>query len=584
MTRALVGIAALSALCAPTGAHAATKPKASATISACSGDRLTIAATVDSAGVRKLRGTTIQVRFHALPLFGLPRATGWLGAGKAKKVNRSQAFAELPADAWVGAVRWRFRKGRKTVASGLTRTRSGRAGGRRGRGTCVLPVGLRPKDLVPPRASISPTDSTAWHRAPLALRINAEDDFSGVADVYSRIDGGPVVSGRTPSITGEGEHLVEYGARDVAGNRSPGASVRLRVDGGPPTAPVIDFPPATTGDTTPEVRWSAAADTGSGVRRYFVTVNAADGRLVAARDVAATGASSQSVTISEGLAAGTYSAQVFAFDGAVPEPFSSASAKRSFTINDQPPSVSSTSPADGAVVPASQRGQDIVLSFDRAMDAATVTDANITLTRTGGQDPTFSVTCGSPCVSATIDPQGDLDGEYTVAWTSDVQSAEGDALTAGSITFSVNAFETRFDGGCGGWSTSGDYTWTCPGNNSRAVINPVRDSLLAGPRTAETVGPAVSYVPDGNPMHLTFDASFTQLDSDSYRAGLSFDGGACTYGSALTSGGTKTVQINAPSNRSTVAVCFELTIQGEGSGGATGSSLTVDNIVLDRTP
>ena len=582
MTRALVGIAALSALCMPAGAQAATAPKAAATISACSGDRLTIAATVDPARVRKLRGTTIQLRFHALPLFGLPKATGWLNAGKAKKVNRSQAFAELPADAWVGAVRWRFRKGRKTVASGLTRTRSGRAGGRRGRATCVLPVGLRPKDLVPPTVSISPTDAATWHRAPLALRIDAEDDFSGVAEVYSRIDGGPVVGGRTPSIASEGEHFVEYGARDVAGNRSPAAAVRLRVDGGPPTAPVIDFPPSTTGDTTPEVRWSAATDSGSGVRRYFVTVNAADGRLVAARDVPATGASSQSVTISEGLAAGSYSAQVFAFDGAAPEPFSSASAKRSFTVSDQPPTVASTSPADGAVVPASQRAQDIVLTFDRTMDPATVTGTNITVTRTGGQDPTYSVVCASPCVSATINPQGDLDGEYTVAWTSDVKSAEGEALTAGSITFSVNTFQDDFQSGCSGWTTTAgsDDAWSCSGGRW-GVFSPTRNGLNT--QVSASTGPQVSYVKDGELMYLTFTATFTQnLGGDSYFAGLSFDGGACS-GSSFTTGGTKTVSVTAPANRDLVEVCFELT-NGGTLGSEPASSLAVDNVVVDRTP
>jgi hypothetical protein len=227
------GFAACVLLClaAPAAATAAKGPKVTATVASCGGEAISIAATADPGS---LRGAKLQLRFQALPLVHEPRSSAWFALGGAKKVNRSESFSGLAADLWVGAVRWRFVKGRRTVASGVARTRTGKAGGKRGKAGCILPIGLLPKDVLPPFATFSPSD-TAWHRAPLDARVEAVDDLSGVAEVYSRVDGGPVTSGRALTIASEGEHVVEFGARDVAGNRSPGASVTVRVDAAAPT-------------------------------------------------------------------------------------------------------------------------------------------------------------------------------------------------------------------------------------------------------------------------------------------------------------------------------------------------------------
>ena len=224
----MAGVAACAGLCLaiPATAGAASRPKVSATVSACGGESMTVAATADPAGARSVRGTKLMLRFQALPLFHDPQNGAWLDLGKAKKTNRSQSFSGLAADLWVGAVRWRFVRGRKTVASGIARSATGRAGGKRGRAGCVLPIGLRPKDLLAPFVTLTPNDS-AWHRAPLDVRFDAADDLSGVAEVLSRVDGGPVVSGRTVTIASEGAHTVEYSARDVAGNRSPTQSATV---------------------------------------------------------------------------------------------------------------------------------------------------------------------------------------------------------------------------------------------------------------------------------------------------------------------------------------------------------------------
>lgn len=581
-TIAKAGTAALTvcaALClvAPAQAATAKRPKVSATISACAGEALTIAATADPAGARAVKGSKLMLRFQALPLFHEARSTEWLDLGKAKKVNRLQSFDGLAADLWLGAVRWRFVRGRKTVASGISRTASGRAGGKKGKAGCVLPIGLRPKDVLPPFVALTPNDG-AWHRAPLDLRIDAADDLSGVAEVYSRVDGGPVTSGRTLTLAGEGAHTVEFGARDVAGNRSATGVATVRVDAAAPSAPVIDFPPAVTGDTTPQVRWSASSDSGSGVRRYFVAVNASDGRLVATRDVPATGDASQSITLGE-LAAGNYEVQVFAFDGAEPDPFVTASSKRAFQVTNQPPGVASSDPADGEQVPYSGRNGNVIVTFDREMNAATVNSSTVTLTRNNSSaQPSYTVTCASPCVSATLDPAGALEGSYTLQVSSGVSSAEGTAITPYTATFGVNFYDNDFNSDCDGF---GDSPWTCNG----AVLVISNPSRSIGGNTYTSTGPAVAHMQSTKQLRVRFDVpTYSEGQSlDSWSAGVSLDGGACGGGiSGSSASGPQSFTVN-PGAASTVAPCFVLTLVG-GSSGPSNTSFAVDNLVVDRVP
>lgn len=575
------GLAACVVLFAAGSAEAAIKrPKVTATVSACAGDSLTIATTADPAGARSVRGTRLMLRFQALPLFRDGKATEWLDLGRAKKLNRTQSFGELAADLWVGAVRWRFVRGRRTVASGLARTASGRAGGRRGRASCMLPIGLRPKDVLPPFVALTPSDSS-WRRAPVEARITAVDDLSGVAEVYSRVDGGAVTSGRTVTLAGEGAHVVEFGARDVAGNRSPTGVATVRVDGGAPTAPVIDFPPSVTGDSTPQVRWSAASDSGSGVRRYFVAVNASDGRLVATREVSASGEATQSITLPE-LAAGAYEVQVFAFDGTEPDPFVTASAKRGFEVTNQPPMVASSYPADGATLQYANRNDSLVVTFDREMNPDTVTSSTITLTRSNSStQPAYTVTCAAPCLSATVDPAAPLEGRYTLGVSAGITSAEGTAIPAYSATFVVNFYDNAFAGACAADGFN-DAPWTCAGS-ALLISNPSRTTLG---NSFTSIGPAVPYQQSTKPLQFTFLSTYSEGSNlDSGSGGVSYDNsGSCQTQPPVPIGANQThsFSVTPPPGTDTVAACFVLTLTG--GSGASNTSFQVDELVVARAP
>jgi hypothetical protein len=77
MMRAALGMLPVLVLAFPAAAGAAAP--AAATITACKADRMTVAGAVAVTGTaaRRVRGAKLQMRFMAIPLFGLPRTVAW---------------------------------------------------------------------------------------------------------------------------------------------------------------------------------------------------------------------------------------------------------------------------------------------------------------------------------------------------------------------------------------------------------------------------------------------------------------------------------------------------------------------------
>jgi hypothetical protein len=335
----LAAAAAASALAAvPAHAAAAHKPEpfeATATIAACGGKSLTIAAQIEPASDvakrrinRATRRASLRMRFEAAPLYGRTRKSREFDLGGATTARRSVRFTDLPAQSYSGIVRYRWKRGKRTVLSGFVRTRKARVAGRRGKAFCSLRVGKRPVDTTPPLIAPIPSDSR-WYRSPLEVSFFVVDDLSGVAVVASRVDGGSFARGRATTITGEGAHTLEYAARDAAGNNTPLFAVTLRVDENPPTAPDVTAPSGSTSDSTPEIRWDGSSDSGSGVQGYIVVVRNSDGAIVWSSGVPVS--APRAVSVTDPLSPGDYTAEVVAFDGAVPAPFT-ATGSRDFTV------------------------------------------------------------------------------------------------------------------------------------------------------------------------------------------------------------------------------------------------------------
>ena len=350
----LAGAAFAAALAVvPAQASAAAKPSpvdVTATIAACRGETITVAAQIEpSADVpkrkvkRATRRATLKLRFEAAPLFGPTKKSREFDLGHTTNARHSVRFGDLPAQSYSGIVRYRWKRGKRTVVSGVVRTQKALVAGHRGKAFCSLRVGKRPVDTTPPVIVPVPSDSR-WYRGPLNVGFFVFDDLSGVKLVASRVDGGAFARGRATSISGQGAHTLEYLARDAAGNQTPVRAITLRVDQGAPTPPVVTGPTGSTTDSTPIVTWNAASDSGSGIAGYIVLVRNSGGAIAFSHEVNANAPRSAAVT--NELPPGTYTAEVLAYDATVPEPFT-ATGSSSFSVAQAPPGADSD--GDGIV-------------------------------------------------------------------------------------------------------------------------------------------------------------------------------------------------------------------------------------------
>jgi hypothetical protein len=347
-----VPLVAAAAAIAPSQAATARPPSpvdVTATIPACRGESLTIAAQVEPAAdvpmrrvKRATRRATLKLRFEAAPLYGPTKKSREFDLGRTTNARRSVRFGDLPAQSYSGIVHYRWKRGKHTVLSGVVRTRKARVAGRRGKAFCSLRVGKRPVDTTPPFIAPVPNDSR-WYRGPLGVGFFVMDDLSGVKLVASRVDGGAFARGRTTTITGQGSHTLEYLARDAAGNQTPLQATTLRVDEGAPTRPVVTAPTGSTNDSTPEIRWNASTDSASGVAGYIVIARNSSGAIAWSRNIPAS--APQVAAVTDPLPPGNYTAEVTAYDAAVPEPFT-ATGTASFTVV-PPPSPPGDRDGDG---------------------------------------------------------------------------------------------------------------------------------------------------------------------------------------------------------------------------------------------
>ena len=435
-TTALVAALAVLALALPSVAAAAGP--AAVTISACKDDRMTVDArlSVGGANARKVRGATLETRFQAMPLFGIPRAQPWKAVGRKRSFSGRQEFTGLGADSWAGVLSWRFKRGRRTVLSGDTRSEPVRVGRVRGRANCILTEGLKPVDATPPTLYILPSDQN-WHRAPAPVQLLAQDDFSGVQRVVYSLDGGPATefrNGQSFAIPTEGAHTVQWSATDVAGNTASRTDV-VRVDAAPPSKPTLQRPFSVTASTTPTFTWSASSDTGSGLKGYFLAIKRADGSLVALKPVDAnTTSTAAPVTLNDGE---TYTAVVTAVDN-TDTPWASESDPLTFRV-DTNPSIDSSSPADNSVLKFNA-GSDLTITLDRSADSSTVTGSTVVLTR-DGSPVAASVSCTSECRTIVVNPDATLaPGRYAIS-IDGVRSQEGGAFSGGPVNFAVPSYE-----------------------------------------------------------------------------------------------------------------------------------------------
>src|SRR5205807_1060792 len=96
-------------------------------------------------------------------------------------------------------------------------------------------------DVTPPATASSlagTAGANGWYTSSVTVSLTATDATSGVAVVNYRIDSGSWLVYAGPILLGEGRHLLEYRASDVAGNLETIRARSIAVDSSPPVSSV----------------------------------------------------------------------------------------------------------------------------------------------------------------------------------------------------------------------------------------------------------------------------------------------------------------------------------------------------------
>jgi hypothetical protein len=176
------------------------------------------------------------------------------------------------------------------------------------------------------------------------------------------------------------------------------------------------------------------------MKGYYLVIRRPDGSVVAAQpfDAATTSAPSPA-TLTEGA---TYTATLTAVDN-TDKAWTTDSDPLTFRV-DASPEVTTTDPADGAVLTFGRQSGNLTVTLDRPADPATVTATTVALARKSGGGTSIPVdppSCASPCSTMTIHPTSALpEGRYTLT-VNGVKSEEGAVIAAKTVKFAVPAYE-----------------------------------------------------------------------------------------------------------------------------------------------
>jgi len=194
-------------------------------------------------------------------------------------------------------------------------------------------------DNTPPSTTHTLTGTlggSGWFRSAVAVGLAATDALSGLSQIQVRVDGGLWTTFTDPvSVSVEGTHVVEYTARDVAGNAETTRSVVVGVDRTPPSiTPIGPLPGSWTNDIGLRIAWTGADPT-SGISRYEVVLDAGVPSSVIAEE-----------TTLAGVPEGAHTVLIRAFDVAG----NSREATIDFSVDRIPPSATVIEPREGQLV------------------------------------------------------------------------------------------------------------------------------------------------------------------------------------------------------------------------------------------
>ncbi|MEO8576085.1 MAG: Ig-like domain-containing protein [Gemmatimonadales bacterium] len=203
-----------------------------------------------------------------------------------------------------------------------------------------------------------------------------------------------------------------------------------------------------------------------------------------------------------------------------------------------PPTIVSRTPINGATGQAVTTNATV--TFSENMDASTINATNITLTTTsGGTLVPATVTCNSPCTTATLDPTPTLaaNTSYTLTITTGVKDVAGNALGATSTSTFTTAPDvtaptvlSRTPTAATGVPVNTTVTFTFSEAMDPTSLNGTTVTLAISGGGAAVTG---SVVPSAGNTVVTFTPSANLAPNTSYTATVT-TGAKDAAGNALT--------------------------------------------------
>ncbi|MCL6614177.1 MAG: hypothetical protein K6U03_06130 [Firmicutes bacterium] len=100
------------------------------------------------------------------------------------------------------------------------------------------------QDTTPPVTSHDYENEGGWANQPVTINLTAADEGSGVANTYYKINGDPVQTGTTITLTQDGIHEISYWSVDNAGNTEEAKTLTVKLDATPPVVTAVITPAA----------------------------------------------------------------------------------------------------------------------------------------------------------------------------------------------------------------------------------------------------------------------------------------------------------------------------------------------------
>lgn len=153
----------------------------------------------------------------------LPNGAGWYNSDVTVHWtcgdNLSGVAGNCPADSTISS-----------EGTGLTATSS--VSDKAGNTTTASSSPVKIDKTAPNTTATAPAN---WNNTDVTVSLDANDNLSGVAATYYKLDGGAQQNGTSVAVSSEGDHTLTYWSVDDAGNVETAKTVHVKIDKTPPT-------------------------------------------------------------------------------------------------------------------------------------------------------------------------------------------------------------------------------------------------------------------------------------------------------------------------------------------------------------